>query len=93
MKNNGFINGSDLLKLAEQAKPKNDFGGWHVCPDGTLDYKHGRYIIEGYRLTKNDWILHMMGKSWVNMNDFIPAYFQAMRNAGIQHATIRFYYG
>ena len=92
MKNNGFINGSDLLKLAEQAKPKNDFGGWHVYPDGSLEYTERGYLIEADRLREDDWILHLLTKRWVDMNDFIPAYFQAMRNAGIQHANIRFYY-
>ncbi len=81
-----------IIDLSKPISGHNQFGGWLVYPDGTLEHKQNGYLIGANRLRNDDWILHLLEKSWVDMNDFIPAYFQAMRNAGIQHATIRFYY-
>ncbi len=68
---------------------QNDFPAWkgqkdwNISPDGELFHNTTRYQISAQELDKKDWILHMMGKRWVNFNTFIPAYFEACRRAGI----------
>lgn len=63
---------------------------WDVGDDGTL-YNKGfyDYDIEGERLTESDWILHLSGKGWVDLNTFIPAYFKALSKRGIKEITIK----
>ena len=71
---------------------------WDVDEDGTMtsqpvEIMHGGgYVIDGDRLTDADWILHMMEKSWVRMDTFIPAYFYALKQRGVQTVTIDTYY-
>jgi hypothetical protein len=66
------------------------FGDWHVSINGDMCYKE-YYFIDHKRL-KQDWILHLLdSKSW-DWNDFIPAYFQALTNAGIKELKIKIHY-
>lgn len=58
------------------------FGDWLVEPNG--DMENNGYYITADRLTENEWFLHLQRKSWMDWNDFIPAYFQACCNAGLQ---------
>jgi hypothetical protein len=69
-----------------------EFGKWKVLKNGDMDFDNGRYFIDGNRLGHEDWILHLMEKDWVNMNDFIPAYFQALQNIGIKYLKIQSFY-
>lgn len=68
------------------------FGKWKVEPSGDMIYDGGRYAIYDNRLTWDEWILHLTSKGWIDWNDFIPAYLQALRNAGIQKLSILAYY-
>ena len=63
------------------------YGLWSVDIHGNMDYEDGRYFIEYDRLKEDDWIIHIWGRECANWNDFIPAYFQACYNAGIQKIT------
>lgn len=65
------------------------FGDWLVEPNG--DMSNNGYNIESYRLNKEDWFLHLLNKPWMDWNDFIPAYFQACCNAGIQNITMKMF--
>lgn len=65
---------------------------WKVCPNGGLECNEAGYDISPRQLVKDDWlIMHMMEKTWVDMNEFLPAYFQAMGILGLQERTIRFF--
>ena len=55
---------------------------WTVTEEGDLVNKNRSYIITREQLTEKDWILHMIGKGWINLNSFIPAYLDALRKAG-----------
>jgi len=74
------------------------YGNWYVEENGYLYYKDQMkpveimYDLDEKRLKEQDWILHMLEKRWCNMNDFIPAYLHACKNAGIQILTIKTYY-
>lgn len=66
---------------------------WVITPAGDLVY-NGWYVIEKWRLMNwEDLILHLKSsKKWIDFNDFIPAYFQALQNAGVKKITIQTYY-
>ena len=70
----------------EDVQPVPD---WTVEGDGTLVNKEKGYAIgPDQLLEQKDWILHMMGKPWVNLNSFIPAYLLALKRLGIKNAEI-----
>ena len=81
------INIFDFFKPDQLLKNKSKFGDWVVSKKGDMTYKKGRYFIDYYRLydDNDDWIEHMSHKTWIDMFDFIPAYLQALKNAGLQH--------
>lgn len=66
------------------------YGEWSVNTNG--DLWRGNYFIDGDRLLEKNWMIHMMEKSWINMNDFVPAYFHALRNRGYEEITQLVYY-
>ena len=65
---------------------------WEITEDGDLREIHGDYTIAHDRLTENDWILHLDGRRGVDLNTFIPAYFEACRRAGIRELKIITHY-
>lgn len=65
---------------------------WTISTEGELHHGKMNYTIEASRLNEKNWILHMMEKSWVNLNTFMPAYFEACRRAGIQELPILIHY-
>lgn len=84
----------EIMKNALSKKQKNSWGIWKVSNKGTLTCKRDNgftYDIHFDRLTENNWIQHMREKIWVDMNDFIPAYFEALRRRGIKELTIKIY--
>lgn len=96
MKNKREITGEELIKNAqridiwpyEKAKEIKSFGRWTVKINGDMEFGNMRYFIGSNRLAEKDWIIHLAGKNWIIWNDFIPAYFQALLNAGIREITI-----
>ena len=68
------------------------FGQWEVSSEGHLTCTERDYNISNWRLTKSNWILHLQSKGWVNLNDFIPAYFKALEIRGIDSVVIQTYY-
>jgi hypothetical protein len=70
-------------------KQHKQFGKWTVYRDGTMDYDNGRYDIAADRLTEEDWIYHLHSKGWIDWNEFIPAYFQALAIQGVRELKIR----
>lgn len=56
----------DVSKIIEQ------FGTWAVTKYG-VECLTAYYPIEKSRLNEQDWVYHMAGKSWVNMQDFKAA--------------------
>ena len=66
------------------------FGEWEVDEyKFTVFNKKMNYSIEGDRLTEEDWIYHLRKKNWVDLNEFIPAYFYALSLKGITKLKIR----
>lgn len=63
-------------------------GKWTVNKDGDIAYD-GYYHIQKARLREEDWITHLMSKSWFDFNEFMPIFLQACVNAGIEEITIR----
>jgi hypothetical protein len=65
---------------------------WSIDNGGNLCYNNAfgceDYTIEKHRLAEANWILHLLEKEWVDMNDFIPAYFVALAKAGKQKVTV-----
>lgn len=61
---------------------------WEISPKGDLYHPKRDYPIEAERLNEKNWIIHMMGKGWIDLNSFIPAYFEACRRAGFDTIEI-----
>lgn len=70
----------------------NTFGKWKVSLNGDMVYDNGIYEIHSDQLKENNWINHLFGKNWINWNEFIPAYFQALRNIKQEELTMLIYY-
>jgi len=81
-------------KFSDKRTDKKEltFGKWTVSPDGCMDYDNDRYYIDSEDLKDDDWILHLFSKGWIDWNEFIPAYFQALKNAGFKNITIKVQY-
>jgi hypothetical protein len=67
-------------------------GKWDVKKNGDMEYDGGRYHIDAERLTEDNWILHLSEKGWIDFNEFIPAYFQALKNIGKEFVNVRVFY-
>jgi hypothetical protein len=50
------------------------FGTWAVTDYG-IECLERYYVIEKQRLHENDWPLHMSEKTWVDMYDFLRAFY------------------
>ena len=61
---------------------------WTISPEGDLHHDKMNYDIFSNQLKEKNWILHMMGKGWVDLNSFIPAYFEACQRCGIKQLDI-----
>jgi hypothetical protein len=71
--------------------PNGVFGDWVVTKQGDLDYNNGRYFISCERLKEKDWLSHMQEKGWIDLNDFIPAFWYACKINNIVNLTIKIY--
>lgn len=84
-----------IIEIFPDSKKRSFTNGkWTVELSGTLIYdKNGyNYDIHHSDLHDDDWILHLSSKGWIDWNDFIPAYFQALKNKGIQNINIKTFY-
>jgi len=68
------------------------FGKWTVTKSGDMEYDNGRYFLEASKLTQENTLLHMFSKAWIDWNEFLPAYFQALSNTKKQKMTIQIFY-
>lgn len=75
----------------DKIKRAVSFGKWAVSINGDMEYD-SYYSITAFRLKEDNWIAHLFEKNWIDFNEFIPAYFQACKNAGIQYVKIMIYY-
>jgi hypothetical protein len=66
------------------------FGKWKVTKAGSLTHERG-YSIPFNRLEEN-WIEHLDSKAWIDWNEFIPAYLQALKNKGVKDLNLHFYH-
>jgi hypothetical protein len=97
MKKEGCLRIGTMNEFIESAKKEKfsltDFGKWHVSKNGDMEYDNGRYFIEASRISEDNWILHMLdSKGWIDYNEFIPAYFQALKNINKQFIKIKICY-
>lgn len=65
---------------------------WIVTQAGDILCIPHSYGIYDYALEKDDWIIHMAEKRWVNLNTFLPAYFEACRRKGLKVVQMRISY-
>lgn len=96
------ITGKELIENLKEPKGKftpctidanaKKFGKWKVSKKGDMNYQNGRYYISKEQLNQDNWIAHLFGKIWIDWNEFIPAYFQACKNAGIKSLNIKIFY-
>lgn len=61
---------------------------WYLSHDGAMLHTNG-YPISAIQITEDDWLLHLMEKTWFDANTFLPAYFEALRRKGIKSVTIK----
>jgi len=73
-------------------KKAMQFGKWSVSLEGDLSFDNGRYEIYSNQLKEKFWIAHLFSKNFIDWNEFIPAYFQGLKNAGIQNIEMLVYY-
>jgi hypothetical protein len=71
---------------------KNNLKKWAVSENGDLTYNNERYVIDQKNIIDDDWLLHIMDKNWIDLNDFIPAYFEALKRCGIKKQLIKISY-
>ena len=78
----------------DKIKQESQFGLWSVYSNGDMSYDNGKYNIYAYKIKKEDWIIHLIDKKldWLNWNEFLPAYFQALKNIGIKYTQERVFY-
>lgn len=65
---------------------------WYLSDRGDMNHVSD-YPIDADQLEDDDWILHLMEKSWFDANTFLPAYYHACRLAGVQSVEMTIYYG
>lgn len=63
---------------------------WTVGSDGTMSHKRYYYIIEGRSLYEGNWLDHMMQKTWVDMNTFVPAFLEACSRARVEEVRVKY---
>lgn len=83
---------NNLFTPQDKIKQESLFGKWYVSKVGDMFYNEDKYIIYSEQLTDEDWIAHMFEKGWIDWNDFMPAYFQALKNANIEFTRVRVFY-
>lgn len=86
------IQPQNMYTPQDREKKAVKIGKWSVKINGTMQYDGGRYTITGKRLKEDDWIAHLFEKGWIDFNEFIPAYFQALKNSGQEFINIRVFY-
>ena len=82
-----------LLTIAPSDYKHGAPSDWTVSDNGDLiNTRYGYEISAEDLIERDDWILHMMEKSWMNYNSFIPAYFKALEKLGKKEVTIKIAY-
>ena len=66
---------------------------WEISPEGDIKHKENGYEIGHDELGAEqdmgqNWLGHMAGKRWVDLNTFVPAYIEACRRAKIETVYI-----
>lgn len=86
----------DFYSPQDNTRKPATFGKWNVSSKGDMSYDKGRYCITSIQLLSNSesktWIAHLFEKAWIDWNDFIPAYFQALKNLGRQEVSVTVFY-
>ena len=82
----------DMDKPQREEKREINFGEWYVSIGGDLEHLQRGYFIGKDRLQEDNWLLHLSEKGWIDWNDFIPAYLQACKNAGLRKIKMITYY-
>lgn len=79
-----------LMGVAADMRERRERGDyWEIEKDGTMIHKDPYYYIEGARLNDENWLTHMARKKWVDMKEFVDAYFTACRVRGLDRVSIR----
>lgn len=68
---------------------KMQIGSWFIEPDGSMTHASPAYDIDGARLAEGNWITHMAEKRWVDLREFVRAYFTACQIRGLRTVSLR----
>ena len=84
---------SDIVDEKTKIPVVNQFGKWRINKDNSVEFLPNTYQIAANRLTEGDWISHLMEKNWMegHLEDFMKAYWEAMRRQGIGQIIQRVY--
>ena len=82
---------NDMLKQLKDYVLQRKFGSWTIEENGDLIHTNGYYILKN-NLADSNWISHMSKKTmywrWIDLNEFIPAYIQALKFLEIEKIEI-----
>lgn len=67
------------ISLNQQYSP---FHEWTISEEGDIKHEQPTYCIDSDRLHETDWLQHMVDVGWVDLNDFVPLYLQALSKKG-----------
>lgn len=70
--------------------PDNESNEWTVLDDGSMINKKRSYYIEACTLASGNWLDHMMQKTWVDMNTFVPAFLEACSRARVEEVRVKY---
>lgn len=78
-----------MPKVQQQPPQKIQVGTWAIDRAGNMYHASPAYDIDGSRLGDGNWITHMAAKRWVDMREFVRAYFTACQIRGLRTVSLR----
>ena len=61
---------------------------WYINPNGSLKSHNPDFVLYRKDLANSDWLRYLQTLDWVDFNKFIPAYFEALKRAGIKKINV-----
>jgi len=87
MENKDLLNELESRRVSTKTHLKRPdvYGQWAIRPDNSLTFLERGFSISSDTFKEADWISHLMGKDWMegHLEDFMKAYWEAMRRQGI----------
>lgn len=67
------------------------FGKWFVDTNGDMSWDN-RFFINADQVVEQTCIVQMFKHEWIDFNEFMPAYFQALKNKKCQYVNVQIHY-